>query len=822
MSEREQPEYNSTAGEPVDHDPDQHPETPDLNRGKGTIFSRVKDRMVEIAGSAKIRARMAGPERFAEAYNQFKFRDHEHRVNYLQDEQRIFASRIEDLQSKIEKIDQSADSVIANIGDLPSDIRQKFEAEKELLKKALEKNKELLADVEQQMSVQHEKTEQYDRKLKDIAKNLRESIDKALAGPEDRLQYLKGLSLQAGIEAANFRERLEEAETALDHMQLVWDSAASKTEQDVYKDQMAELKRLLKDYKKQLADREKVAAQAHGKSDALGKRLNYLRDKRDKYAAIEQNGVVPETVLKEKKEEAEKIREIETFLSRGRYSLDRVIEEWNKLYKSKLDLSGEDFKALFSQKERLDKLFYGERAQRAGVDYYTFIDLVSVYAKWKKIKLDFDTSKFIFEMQKLPRIKEVGGHDHGHGSGANKSHGHGEGNEKNLAERMRYSKYSLDALIAEWNKLHRAEMMILPNEFKNAITEQGSLEIKNKGIDIYYFADLVKRYAKKKKVKIKFDVNEFAKALKDLPVFSEPGDAGAPAASVDEDHAEAAPDEAEQSASAEAGHAPSLLTAGSPDAQSAGPDYESPIPEDSVMEFEEQPEIAAVGKESHEPKKNNRYERNIVTFAHIWNKYFSDEFKIDQSEFQKRSLEMFDPERFKTISISQMLEVIQKLFLEKEFDSNLDEIMNGQGHRKEFVNALKKLSSLFNGNKKGFERLEGDLRGKSFKESLQLTVAQEKLYKQKYTLAYLCDKWNEGFGFKLRIRELIRAGQALAGKDAGSSVEVGEFLDAAEENVSGKVRVNSSHVNLMYVFGKINFEAIINYDIRHNRAAARS
>ncbi|MBU6447950.1 hypothetical protein KGQ24_03885, partial [Patescibacteria group bacterium] len=158
MSEREQPDYNSTAGEPVDHDPEQHSESPELNREKGTIFSRVKDRMAEIAGSAKIRARMAGPERFAEAYNQFKFRDHEHRVNYLHDEQRIFATRIEDLQSKIEKIDQSADSVIANIGDLPSDIRQKFEAEKELLKKALEKNKELLADVEQQMSVQHEKT----------------------------------------------------------------------------------------------------------------------------------------------------------------------------------------------------------------------------------------------------------------------------------------------------------------------------------------------------------------------------------------------------------------------------------------------------------------------------------------------------------------------------------------------------------------------------------------------------------------------------------------------------------------------------------------
>lgn len=844
MSEqREQGEneiHNHTEAGRINSDPDQQPKTPDLNRGKGNIFSRVKEKVAEMAGSAKVRAKMAGPERFAEAYNQFKFRDHEHRVNYLQDERRIFATRIEDLQSKIEKIDQSAESVIANIGDLPTDIRQKFEAEKELLKKALEKNKGMLSDVEQQLSVQNEKTGEYDKKLKDIAKNLRESIDKVLAGPEERLQYLRDLGLQAGREALNFENKIGEIETALDHMPVVWDNAASKTEQDIYADQIKELRQLLKYYKKQLSERANTIKRTGDKSDALDKRLGYLRGKRDKYAAIEQNGIVPEAVLNEKKAENEKIREIENFLSKSRYPLDRVIAGWNKLYKSKLDLSGEDFNALFNERNRLNKLFYGEKSQREGIDYYTFMSLVSVYAKWKKINLDFDTQKFIFEMQKLPRLKESRGHEHGHGSEhgghGEKSHGH-EGEEQ-MAERMRYNKYSLDALIAGWNKLHRAEMMILPNEFKNAITEQGRLEIKDKGIDIYYFADLVRQYAKKKKVKLHLDINEFAKAVKDFSEFDKSGEVHEHANAAVEENAEVNPggtdvpnvetDDVEptehpENVSVSTLREPKLNISEMPDAQSTDiADYESPLIGNSATEFDEDNEARAVEVRALESGKNNKYERTINEFVRVWNKYFSGELKIDQAEFQSQALEMFEAKRFKTISISQMLEVMQKFFLKKEFGDNADEIVSGRGHRKDFIFALKKLSKFFSDNKKGFAHLEKSLKGKSFKEATQLRVEQEQLYGRKSNLAYLCDKWNEGSDFKLIIADLTRSGQPLSGMDAKADVEIGAFLDAAEEYVSKKVSVPSGQVNLTYIFGKLNFEQIINYDIRHNRAAARS
>ncbi len=825
----EHPEYNKSEGQRVDHDPQQQQleefgrdrtsadqNAPDLNKPKKNIFSRVKERVMEMGGSAKIRSKMAGPERFAEAYNTFKLRDHEHRVDYLDNEKRIFSSRISDLQGRLDKIDASAESVMANIGDLPADIRQKFDAEKKLLQDALEKNKALLADVEQQLTVQHEKTSQYDEKLKIIARDLRKSIEQVLAGPESRLKYLKELQLQSAKEAINFQDKITEVETALGYMPIVWDKAPSETEQQIYAEQIKELNRLLKFYKKQLAEREKTVKTSGEKTEGLERRLSYLRGKKNKYAAIEERGLTPASVLQEQKAEDEKREKIELFLSKGRYPLDRVIEEWNKLYKSKLDISGNDFKRMFGEKERAE-----------GVNFYTFMDLISVYAREKNIKLDFDTNKFVAEMQKLPRVKEPEKHGHGHEhthkehAKNEKGHDKDDADKENLAEHLRYTKYDLDLLIGEWNDLYRGKLMILPNEFKHSITEQGRLDIENKGIELGYFIDIVKIYARRKKIKINFDINEFYKAVDKNIITAEVEEVPSAAPEPEPQSSE---DAANHEVSGEQAHA-------EPDSVAHGGEDESPSQEETEPEVESESEPAGHESEVSDAvsaapelsaETNKKYEHNVTEFVRVWNKYLSEQFNLDQDELKREASEMFDPERFKTISISQLFEVLQRMFLKKDLGNKFDEIMSRPGDRKEFLSAIKKFNKLFSENRKGLAKLERLLKGKSFKETSQLKVQQEQLYDQKFSLAYLCDKWNEGSDFKMRIDELTRPGQLLKGNNSDSAVEVGAFLDAVEEYVGEKVPVANSQVNLTYVFGRVNIEEIINFDISHNRAAARS
>lgn len=385
------------------------PGMPDLNKPKKNIFSRFKERVSEMAESVKIRVRMSGPQQLAEKFVEFKYRDHEHRVNYLENEKRIFSARIADLKDRLSKIDASAESVITNIGDLPVGIRQKFDNEKKLLQDALQKNRELLEDVDQQLSVQQDKTDQYDKKFEKLTEKTEKSISEVLANPEARLNHLKDLHKQAVVEANNFETRIAETEEALGYMPLVWDGAPSRTEQDVYAAQIKELRDLLKFYKKQLDQRRNTAEQTAEQTRVLEKRLKYLQDKKEGYAKLAEKGFTPREFEKEpeligeyvedkNKSEAERQKSLEEYLRRARYPIDRIIEAWNSLYMTKLMILPNEFKNSMTEQDR-------SSANKIGIDFHDFMDILKVYAKKKKIKFDFDLREFMADVQKLPRMK---------------------------------------------------------------------------------------------------------------------------------------------------------------------------------------------------------------------------------------------------------------------------------------------------------------------------------------------------------------------------------------------------------------------------------
>ncbi len=406
MSETHGPEHQPQA-QPDDstetkNKPPEIDENLDINNEPG-FFERVKNNTREFVGSVKTTARIGTVERLQTWWNEGKYRRAGQKADQLASGYESSNREAHALEDRIRRQDM-ADADMEHRFGSNLERSKKLQKDRETLMHRLEQVKNEREIARLKLESANYKKQAYEKRVKDIAHGVVESVNERLVPQETRLAVMTARKQQLDYEISTFRTNIDETINTLEHIRRSIRTNAESVEFDFDKDALAEqireIELQLRDFQKNLNQRVKESERLEGSIKSITGKVNSWRSKRTQYEKIfERQGQYTHP-----NEDAEKMADVRARLDAmskedrerqktpDKLDPEEMLALWNKVMGSKLRITQKQY-----------NVFVDTRLKEQGINYLTFKHIVGEITA-KKIS-ERDWNVFENEVQKALIVK---------------------------------------------------------------------------------------------------------------------------------------------------------------------------------------------------------------------------------------------------------------------------------------------------------------------------------------------------------------------------------------------------------------------------------